>query len=297
MSKQPIFTGSGVAIVTPFTENNEVNYPLLGELIDFQIENGTDAIIICGTTGESSTLDDKEHRECIRFAVEHTHNRIPVIAGTGSNDTKYAIELSQEAQELGADGLLIVTPYYNKTTQRGLVAHYNAIADSVNLPIILYNVPSRTGVGFDVNTVAALAEHKNIAAIKEASGNIGYTAKVAAKCGDKIDIYSGNDDMIVPIMSLGGKGVISVLSNVLPKETHQMTQYCLENNFAAAAEMQLKYHRLINDLFMEVNPIPVKDAMNQLGMPSGPCRMPLLDMSDEHKAAMQATLRAYGMIS
>ena len=297
MSKQPIFTGSGVAIVTPFTENNEVNYPLLGELIDFQIENGTDAIIICGTTGESSTLDDKEHRECIRFAVEHTHNRIPVIAGTGSNDTKYAIELSQEAQELGADGLLIVTPYYNKTTQRGLVAHYNAIADSVNLPIILYNVPSRTGVGFDVNTVAALAEHKNIAAIKEASGNIGYTAKVAAKCGDKIDIYSGNDDMIVPIMSLGGKGVISVLSNVLPKETHQMTQYCLENNFAAAAEMQLKYLRLINDLFMEVNPIPVKDAMNQLGMPSGPCRMPLLDMSDEHKAAMQATLRAYGMIS
>ena len=232
--------------------------------------------------------------EVAPFGVD---NRIPVIAGTGSNDTKYAIELSQEAQELGADGLLIVTPYYNKTTQRGLVAHYNAIADSVNLPIILYNVPSRTGVGFDVNTVAALAEHKNIAAIKEASGNIGYTAKVAAKCGDKIDIYSGNDDMIVPIMSLGGKGVISVLSNVLPKETHQMTQYCLENNFAAAAEMQLKYLRLINDLFMEVNPIPVKDAMNQLGMPSGPCRMPLLDMSDEHKAAMQATLRAYGMIS
>ena len=295
--KNTIFTGAGVAIITPMLEDGSVDYAGLGKNIDFQIENGTDAIIICGTTGESSTLDDKEHRECIRFAVEHTHNRSPVIAGTGSNDTKYAIELSQEAQELGADGLLIVTPYYNKTTQRGLVAHYNAIADSVNLPIILYNVPSRTGVGFDVNTVAALAEHKNIAAIKEASGNIGYTAKVAAKCGDKIDIYSGNDDMIVPIMSLGGKGVISVLSNVLPKETHQMTQYCLENNFAAAAEMQLKYLRLINDLFMEVNPIPVKDAMNQLGMPSGPCRMPLLDMSDEHKAAMQATLRAYGMIS
>ena len=236
--KNTIFTGAGVAIITPMLEDGSVDYAGLGKNIDFQIENGTDAIIICGTTGESSTLDDKEHRECIRFAVEHTHNRIPVIAGTGSNDTKYAIELSQEAQELGADGLLIVTPYYNKTTQRGLVAHYNAIADSVNLPIILYNVPSRTGVGFDVNTVAALAEHKNIAAIKEASGNIGYTAKVAAKCGDKIDIYSGNDDMIVPIMSLGGKGVISVLSNVLPKETHQMTQYCLENNFAAAAEMQ-----------------------------------------------------------
>ena len=246
---------------------------------------------------ESSTLEDDEHRQCIRFAVDHTHNRVPVIAGTGSNDTKYAIELSQEAQELGADGLLIVTPYYNKTTQRGLVAHYNAIADSVDLPIILYNVPSRTGVGFDVSTVEALAEHKNIAAIKEASGNIGYTAKVAAKCGDKIDIYSGNDDMIVPIMSLGGKGVISVLSNVLPKETHQMTQYCLENNFAAASELQLKYLRLINDLFMEVNPIPVKDAMNQLGMPSGPCRMPLLDMSDAHKEAMRETLLAYGMIA
>lgn len=295
--KNTIFTGAGVAIITPMLEDGSVDYAGLAKNIDFQIENGTDAIIICGTTGESSTLDDKEHRECIRFAVEHTHNRIPVISGTGSNDTKYAIELSQEAQELGANGLLIVTPYYNKTTQRGLVAHYNAIADSVDLPIILYNVPSRTGVGFDVSTVAALAEHKNIAAIKEASGNIGYTAKVAAKCGDKIDIYSGNDDMIVPIMSLGGKGVISVLSNVLPKETHQMTQYCLENNFAAASELQLKYLRLINDLFMEVNPIPVKEAMNQLGMPSGPCRMPLLDMSDEHKAAMQATLRAYGMLS
>lgn len=295
--KNTIFTGAGVAIITPMLEDGSVDYAGLAKNIDFQIENGTDAIIICGTTGESSTLDDKEHRECIRFAVEHIHNRIPVIAGTGSNDTKYAIELSQEAQELGANGLLIVTPYYNKTTQRGLVAHYNAIADSVDLPIILYNVPSRTGVGFDVSTVAALAEHKNIAAIKEASGNIGYTAKVAAKCGDKIDIYSGNDDMIVPIMSLGGKGVISVLSNVLPKETHQMTQYCLENNFAAASELQLKYLRLINDLFMEVNPIPVKEAMNQLGMPSGPCRMPLLDMSDEHKAAMQATLRAYGMLS
>ena len=295
--KNTIFTGAGVAIITPMLEDGSVDYAGLAKNIDFQIENGTDAIIICGTTGESSTLDDKEHRECIRFAVEHPHNRIPVIAGTGSNDTKYAIGLSQEAQELGANGLLIVTPYYNKTTQRGLVAHYNAIADSVDLPIILYNVPSRTGVGFDVSTVAALAEHKNIAAIKEASGNIGYTAKVAAKCGDKIDIYSGNDDMIVPIISLGGKGVISVLSNVLPKETHQMTQYCLENNFAAASELQLKYLRLINDLFMEVNPIPVKEAMNQLGMPSGPCRMPLLDMSDEHKAAMQATLRAYGMLS
>ena len=295
--KNTIFTGAGVAIITPMLEDGSVDYAGLAKNIDFQIENGTDAIIICGTTGESSTLDDKEHRECIRFAVEHTHNRIPVIAGTGSNDTKYAIELSQEAQELGANGLLIVTPYYNKTTQRGLVAHYNAIADSVDLPIILYNVPSRTGVGFDVSTVAALAEHKNIAAIKEASGNIGYTAKVAAKCGDKIDIYSGNDDMIVPIMSLGGKGVISVLSNVLPKETHQMTQYCLENNFAAASELQLKYLRLINDLFMEVNPIPVKEALNLMGFSCGRCRLPLSTLSEANRALLADVMKKHGLIA
>ena len=291
-----LFSGAATALITPF-KDGKIDYVHMGKLIEWQIAQGIDALVVCGTTGEASTLSTKEKTQLTKFTVDLVSGRVPVIAGTGSNDTKYAIELSQEAQELGANGLLIVTPYYNKTTQRGLVAHYNAIADSVDLPIILYNVPSRTGVGFDVSTVAALAEHKNIAAIKEASGNIGYTAKVAAKCGDKIDIYSGNDDMIVPIMSLGGKGVISVLSNVLPKETHQMTQYCLENNFAAASELQLKYLRLINDLFMEVNPIPVKEAMNQLGMPSGPCRMPLLDMSDEHKAAMQATLRAYGMLS
>ena len=221
--KNTIFTGAGVAIITPMLQDGSVDFEGLKKLIDFQIDNGTDAIIICGTTGESSTLSDEEHRDCIRCAVEHTHNRIPVIAGTGSNDTKYAIELSREAQELGADGLLLVTPYYNKCTQRGLIAHYTAIADSVDIPIILYNVPSRTGVAIDVATVKALGQHKNIVAVKEASGNIGYTAKLAAQCGDLVDIYSGNDDMIVPIMSLGGKGVISVLSNVMPKETHQMT--------------------------------------------------------------------------
>lgn len=295
--KNTIFEGAGVAIITPMLADGTVDFEGLGKNIDFQIENGTDAIIICGTTGESSTLDDAEHRDCIRFAVEHTHNRVPVIAGTGSNDTKYAIELSQEAQQLGADALLVVTPYYNKATQRGLVMHYNAIADSVDLPIILYNIPSRTGVGFEVNTIAELAQHKNIVAVKEASGNIGYTAKLAAKCGDVVDIYSGNDDMIVPIMALGGKGVISVLSNVLPKETHEITQYCLQNNFAPAIEMQLKYLRLINDLFMEVNPIPVKEAMNQMGVPAGPCRMPLCDMSDAHKATMHETLRHYGLIA
>lgn len=295
--KNTIFEGAGVAIITPMLEDGSVDFDGLGSNIDFQIENRTDAIIICGTTGESSTLDDKEHHACIRYAVEHTHNRVPVIAGTGSNDTKYAVALSQEAQELGADGLLLVTPYYNKTTQRGLVAHYNAIADSVDIPMILYNIPSRTGVGFEIGTIAALAEHKNIVAVKEASGNIGYTAKLAATCGDLVDIYSGNDDMIVPVMSLGGKGVISVLSNVLPKETHQMTQYCLNNDFASATKLQLQYLRLINDLFMEVNPIPVKEAMNQMGLPAGPCRMPLIDMSEAHKAAMHETLRAYGLLS
>ena len=294
--KNTIFTGAGVAIITPMLQDGSVDFEGLKKLIDFQVDNGTDAIIICGTTGESSTLSDEEHRDCIRCAVEHTHNRIPVIAGTGSNDTKYAIELSREAQELGADGLLLVTPYYNKCTQRGLIAHYTAIADSVDIPIILYNVPSRTGVAIDVATVKALGQHKNIVAVKEASGNIGYTAKLAAQCGDLVDIYSGNDDMIVPIMSLGGKGVISVLSNVMPKETHQMTQYCLENIFAAAAKLQLEYLNLINKLFIEVNPIPVKDALNQMGMPSGSCRMPLYEMSDEHKAALHDALAAHGLV-
>ncbi len=294
--KNTIFCGAGVAIITPMLEDGSVDFEGLGKLIDFQIENGTDAIIICGTTGESSTLSDEEHRACIQYAVEHTHNRVPVIAGTGSNDTKYAIELSQEAQELGADALLLVTPYYNKTTQRGLVAHYNAIADSVDLPCILYNIPSRTGVGFEIGTIATLGQHKNIVAVKEASGSISYAAKLAAKCGDVVDIYSGNDDMIVPIMSLGGKGVISVLSNIIPKETHQMAQYCLENDFAAGSNLQLKYLQLCNDLFMEVNPIPVKEAMNQMGLPAGPCRMPLIEMSDEHKATLHQTLLAYGLV-
>ncbi len=294
--KNTIFTGAGVAIVTPMLQDGTVDFEGLKKLIDFQIENGTDAIIICGTTGESSTLSDEEHRDCIRCAVEHTHNRVPVIAGTGSNDTQYAIELSREAQELGADGLLLVTPYYNKCTQRGLIAHYTMIADSVNIPIILYNIPSRTGVAIDVATVKALGQHKNIVAVKEASGNISYTAKLAAQCGDLVDIYSGNDDMIVPIMSLGGKGVISVLSNVMPKETHQMTQYCLENNFAAASQMQLEYLDLINKLFIEVNPIPVKDALNQMGMPAGSCRMPLYEMTEEHKTALHDALAAHNLV-
>ncbi len=294
--KNTIFTGAAIAIITPMNADGSINYDKLGELIDDQIENGTDAIVICGTTGEASTMTDEEHRDCIKYAVEKTAGRVPVIAGTGSNDTKYAIELSKEAESLGADALLLVTPYYNKTTQKGLIMHFTAIADAVNIPIILYNIPGRTGVNMEVSTVKELAKHKNIAAIKEASGNISYAAKLIAACGDSIDVYSGNDDMIVPIMSLGGKGVISVLSHVIPKETHMMAQYCLDNNFAEATKLQIEYLDLINDLFIEVNPIPVKEAMNMIGFAAGPCRMPLCEMTDEHKAALRACLEKHGLI-
>ncbi|SFX50875.1 4-hydroxy-tetrahydrodipicolinate synthase [Ruminococcus sp. XPD3002] len=294
--KNTIFTGAAIAIITPMNADGSINYDKLGELIDDQIENGTDAIVICGTTGEASTMTDEEHRDCIKYAVEKTAGRVPVIAGTGSNDTKYAIELSKEAESLGADALLLVTPYYNKTTQKGLIMHFTAIADAVNIPIILYNIPGRTGVNMEVSTVKELAKHKNIAAIKEASGNISYAAKLIAACGDNIDVYSGNDDMIVPIMSLGGKGVISVLSHVIPKETHMMAQYCLDNNFAEATKLQIEYLDLINDLFIEVNPIPVKEAMNMIGFAAGPCRMPLCEMTDEHKAALRACLEKHGLI-
>ena len=293
--KNTIFTGAAVAITTPFNLDGSINYEGLGDNIDYQIDNGTDAIVICGTTGESSTMSDEEHRACIKFAIEHTNHRVPVIAGTGSNDTRYAIELSVEAQKLGADGLLLVTPYYNKTTQSGLIDHFTIIANSVNIPIILYNIPGRTGMNIAVETLEKLAHHKNIAAVKEASGNISYTAQVAAACGDLIDIYSGNDDMIVPIMSLGGKGVISVLSNILPKETHEICQLCLDNDFKTAGELQIKYLELINALFCEVNPIPVKEAMNQLGMAAGACRMPLTKMGGENVSRLIAAMRSVGM--
>lgn len=294
--KNTIFTGAGIAIVTPFYDDGSVNYDRLGEMIDHQIENHTDAIIICGTTGEASTMTDDEHLECIKFAVKRTAGRVPVIAGTGSNDTKYAVELSKEAEAAGADALLLVTPYYNKTTQKGLILHFNTIADAVNIPIILYNIPGRTGMNMEVSTVKELAKHKNIVALKEASGNISYVAKLIAECGDNIDIYSGNDDMIVPVMSLGGKGVISVLSHILPKETHDMVQLCLNNDFAKATEMQIKYLDLINALFIEVNPIPVKEALNMTGWNVGPCRLPLCEMSDEHKSALRAALAKHGLI-
>lgn len=294
--KNTIFTGAGVAIVTPMNADGSVNYAALGELIEMQIAGGTDAIIICGTTGESSTLTDEEHRECIRYTIEKVNKRVPVIAGTGSNDTAYAIELSKDAEEMGADALLVVTPYYNKTSQRGLVAHYTAIADAVNIPIILYNVPSRTGVNISLDTYKILAEHKNIAAAKEASGNISAIAKLIAECGDKLDVYSGNDDQIVPIMALGGKGVISVLSNVAPKQTHEIAQLCLENNCAEAAKMAAKYLHLANSLFIDVNPIPVKEALNMMGIAAGPCRLPLYEMEDTKKEALASALREAGLI-
>lgn len=294
--KNTIFTGAGVAIVTPMNADGTVNYAVLGELIEMQIAGGTDAIIICGTTGESSTLTDEEHRECIRYTIEKVNKRVPVIAGTGSNDTAYAIELSKDAEEMGADALLVVTPYYNKTSQRGLVAHYTAIADAVNIPIILYNVPSRTGVNISLDTYKTLAEHKNIVAAKEASGNISAIAKLIAECGDKLDVYSGNDDQIVPIMALGGKGVISVLSNVAPKQTHEIAQLCLENNCAEAAQMAARYLRLANSLFIDVNPIPVKEALNMMGIAAGPCRLPLYEMEDTKKEALASALREAGLI-
>ncbi len=294
--KNTIFTGAGVAIVTPFTADGEIDYEGLGFLIDEQIEKGTDAIIICGTTGESATMSDEEHKACIKFAVERTAKRIPVIAGTGSNDTKYAIALSKEAEDMGVDALLVVTPYYNKSTQRGLIAHFTAIADSVNIPIILYNIPSRTGVSMTVETIAKLAEHKNIVAVKEASGNISFAAKLIAACGDKIDVYSGNDDMIVPLMSLGAKGVISVLSNVAPDVAHNMAQAALDGDYATAQKLQIEYLDLINALFIEVNPIPVKEALNLMGKPSGECRMPLYAMEDKNVLVLKSALEKHGLI-
>ncbi len=294
--KNTIFTGAGVAIVTPMNADGSINYEKLGELIEFNIENGTDAIIICGTTGESSTMTDEEHVECIRYAVKKVNKRVPVIAGTGSNDTRYAVELSKEAEAIGADALLVVTPYYNKTSQAGLVKHFTTIADAVNIPMILYSVASRTGVNIAPETVCKLSEHKNIVAIKEASGNISQIAKIAAMCGDKIDIYSGNDDQIVPIMALGGKGVISVLSNCIPKQTHEICALCLENKYDEARALANKYLEFANNLFIDVNPIPVKEALNIMGFEVGECRLPLISMNDNSKAVLTETMRKIGLV-
>ena len=293
--KKTIFKGAGVAIITPFTEDG-VNYDELGRIIEDQIANGTDAIVITGTTGESSTMSDEEHKEAIRYTVEKVNKRIPVIAGTGSNETSYAIQLSKYAEEVGADGLLLVTPYYNKATQKGRIAHYTAIADAVNIPIILYNVPSRTGVTIQIPTFVELAKHPNIVAVKEASGNLSAVAKIRHAVGDALDIYSGNDDQIVPILSLGGKGVISVLSNVAPKKTHDICQLYFDGKVEESAKLQIELIDLIDALFCEVNPIPVKVAMRMLGYEAGPLRLPLCEMEPAHEEQLRQALKAHGLL-
>ncbi len=280
-----LFTGSGVALITPFNEKNEINFEKLRELLEFHVANKTDALIVTGTTGESSTMSDEEKLAVIKFSVDVVNGRIPVIAGTGSNDTKHAVELSIEAEKLGADGLLVVTPYYNKGNESGIYAHYKAIADSVKIPVILYNVPSRTGVNLSVKLLKKLAEIENITALKEASGNISYAAQVAREV-PKLDLYSGNDDMVVPLLSLGAKGVISVSANIIPEITHNMVQAFLDKDTDTARELQLKYNDLVDALFIEVNPVPIKEAMNFLGYNVGGCRLPLGEMTKDNKKTL-----------
>ncbi len=291
-----LFEGAGVALITPMKEDGSVNYEKLKELVNWQIENKTDAIIACGTTGESSTLDDKEHRKVIEEVVKETNGRVPVIAGTGSNNTQYAIELSKEAEKLGADGVLIVSPYYNKASQLGLVKHYSTIADNINIPLIIYDVPSRTGCKISIDTFKTLANHENIVGVKAASGVISDIATLASECGDKLTIYSGNDDQIVPIMSLGGKGVISVISNVIPKETHDICQLYLDGECHKSMKMQLDFIDLAHTLFIDVNPIPVKDAMNMMGMEVGPCRLPLCSLDKNKMDILKSCLKKYNLI-
>lgn len=291
-----IFKGAGVAIVTPMKANKEVDFEKLRELIDFQIENGTDAIIICGTTGESSTLTHEEHLECIKVAVEQTAKRVPVIAGTGSNCTETAKFLSCEAERYGADGLLLVTPYYNKATQKGLIAHFTEVASVVSIPIILYNIPGRTGCSMTAETIATLARDvENIVAVKEATGNISFVAKVMQLTKGSIDVYSGNDDQIVPVLSLGGSGVISVLSNILPRQTHDIVAKYMSGDVVGSREDQLKYLPLIDALFCEVNPIPVKKAMNLMGMEVGTLRAPLTELEDVNVPKLVAAMEEAGI--
>lgn len=292
-----IFTGAGVAIVTPFNQADEgINYDKLDQLIDFHCNNGTDSIIVCGTTGESATMTEEEHAECVRFVIERTKGRVPVIAGTGSNCTKTAVELSKDAAEHGADGLLVVTPYYNKCTQAGLYAHYEAIAKEAKAPIIMYSVASRTGCNIAPETAAKLVKNVDgIVGIKEASGNISQIAKIMSLTDGNIDLYSGNDDQIVPILSLGGKGVISVLSNVAPQETHDICAKFFAGDVKGSMELQLKAIPLIEKLFCEVNPIPVKKAMQLMGMDCGPLRMPLTEMTDANAALLAQAMKDFGI--
>lgn len=291
-----IFTGAGVAIVTPFNEDESINYDKLDQLIDYHCNNGTDSIIICGTTGESATMSEKEHMECVKFAIERTKGRLPIIAGTGSNSTRTAIDMSKEAASYGADGLLVVTPYYNKATQEGLVGHYTAVAKEAKAPIIMYSVASRTGCNIEPATAARLIkEVDNIVGIKEASGNISQVAKIMHLTDGKADLYSGNDDQIVPILSLGGKGVISVLSNVAPQETHDICAKFFEGDVKGSLELQLKAIPLIEQLFCEVNPIPVKKAMKLMGMDCGSLRMPLTELTPQHEESLAKAMTEFGI--
>ena len=294
MTKNPIFTGAATALVTPLTENG-VDYAAFEKLINWQIEKGIDALVICGTTGEGSTLSDQEHRAVLKFALEVAGGRVPMIAGTGSNDTAYAIDMTRYACSIGYDAMLVVTPYYNKTTQKGLIAMFTAIADASTKPLILYNVPSRTGVNIEPATYAALADHPNIAAIKEAGGNISKVVETAALVGDKLDIYSGNDDQIVPILACGGSGVISVLSNVVPKETSEICHTFFKGDVKGAMDMQIKYLGLTNALFCEVNPIPVKAAMAALGFCENYLRLPLVPMEEAHEQMLLQKMRDLGL--
>jgi len=293
--KKTIFTGAASAIITPLDENG-VDYDSFGKLIDWQIEEGIDALVVAGTSGEGSTLTDEEHRAVIHYAVQRSNGRVPIIAGTGSNDTSYAIDLTRYACGIGCDGVLVVTPYYNKATQKGLIKMYQQIADAATKPVILYNVPSRTGCNIEPASYAVLAEHPMIQGIKEANGNISKIVETVALCGDKLDLYSGNDDQIVPLMAMGGKGVISVLSNLMPKETHEMCAKALAGDIAGAAAMQCKYLSLINNLFSEVNPIPVKAAMAAMGWCKNYVRMPLTPMEPEHEAVLLDIMRQHGLI-
>ena len=291
-----IFTGAGVALVTPMNADGSVNFEKMKELIEFQIANDTDALIICGTTGEATTISDEDQIECVRFAKEVAAGRVPVIAGAGSNDTAHCIELAQACEKAGADGVLLVTPYYNKATQKGLILHYTAVAESINIPIILYNVPGRTGCNIAPKTVAELAKVKNIVAVKEASGNLSQVAEIAALVGPDFDIYSGNDDQILPVLSLGGKGVISVLSNVAPKQTHDMVAKFFEGDIQGSIKLQLDAIELIGALFCEVNPIPVKTALNLMGYEVGACTLPLCEMEPKNLETLKTAMKNYGLI-
>lgn len=292
--RKTLFTGAATALVTPFNESG-VNFEALGNIIDYQIDNGIDALVICGTTGEAATMPDKEHLSVIEYSIKRANGRVPIIAGTGSNDTAHCVELSKESQNLGADGLLITTPYYNKATQKGLIAHYDKVLEHVNLPIILYNVPGRTGMNYAIPTLKELARDERIVAIKEASGSIEYATSVAKEVPE-LTMYSGNDDMIVPLMSLGGKGVISVLSNVAPKETHDLCQKWFDGDVKGSLALQFEYLDLIKALFCEVNPIPVKTAMNMMGFNAGNLRLPLCEMDPANYQRLENAMKACGLI-